>query len=108
MSILDAVEEQSAQHDSARVIAVHLKLGPLSGVIKEALFSAFEMAREEVGMGDCKLVVEDVPLVTFCPLCGVNRNIPSVQYICCPVCDTPTPDVVSGRELDVVAMEMCA
>jgi hydrogenase nickel incorporation protein HypA/HybF len=108
MSVLDLASEELARQGEARAAAIHLRLGPLSGVVKQALLSAFEMAREEHGMGDCKFIVEDVPLVAFCPVCGVNRDIPSVQYICCPVCDAPTPKIISGRELDMVAMELYA
>jgi len=43
MSLIDAVEEEAPRH-GGRVVAVHLKLGPLSGVAKEALLSAFELA----------------------------------------------------------------
>ena len=31
---------------NAQVEAIHLRLGPLSGVVKEALLSAYELARE--------------------------------------------------------------
>jgi hydrogenase nickel incorporation protein HypA/HybF len=108
MSILDLVEEEMQRRGEAKIFSIHLKLGPLSGVVKEALLSAFELAREGTEMSDCRLIIEDAPLVAFCPLCGINRQIPSPQYLCCPVCDTPAPDVVSGREMDVMAMEVVA
>lgn len=106
MSILDVVEETAQQQGEAQVAAVHLKLGPLSGVVKEALLSAFELAREGTSMGNCELVIEETSLVAFCPVCGVNRQLLSVQYLCCPACDTPTPDIISGREMDIMAMEL--
>ena len=43
LSILDIVEEESARRGDAAVAAIHLRLGPLSGVVKEALLSAFEL-----------------------------------------------------------------
>ena len=107
LCILDVVEEEARHQGDARVAAIHLRLGPLSGVAKEALKSAFELAREGSRMSDSDLIVEDVPLVAFCPDCGVNREIPSVQHLCCPICDALTPDIVSGRELDIVALELC-
>ena len=115
MSILDIAQEaaqrqlepQGQGQADGRIAAIHLRLGPLSGVVREALLSAFDLAIDGTEMAGCQLMIEDVPLVAFCPLCGVNRTIPSVQYLCCPVCDTPTPDIVTGREMDVVAMEVC-
>jgi hydrogenase nickel incorporation protein HypA/HybF len=108
INILDIVGEEADRYSEGRIAAIHLKLGPLSGVAKEALMSAFELAREGTVMPACELIIEDSPLIAFCPLCGINREIHSPQYLCCPVCDTPTPDVVSGREMDIVAMEVCA
>ncbi len=108
MSILDVASEELLRQGDARAAAIHLKLGPLSGVVKGALLSAFETAREEHGMADCELLIQEVPVVAFCPMCGVNRTIPSIQHICCPVCDAPTPELVSGREMEVTAMEIYA
>lgn len=108
MSILDVIEDEVLRRGQgdARIDSIHLKVGPLSGVVKESLQSAFALAIEGTPREGCELKIQDVPLVAFCPMCGVDREIQSVQYLCCPVCDTPTQDVISGRELDVVAMEM--
>src|SRR5690242_12271483 len=105
LSILDTVAEQAERH-GGRVVAVHLKLGPLSGVVKEALVSAYELAREGTDLAAAALVVEEVPLVAYCPGCAAQRALPSVLELCCPVCGAVTPDVVSGRELEIVALEI--
>jgi hydrogenase nickel incorporation protein HypA/HybF len=106
VSILDLIHDQADRIGGQHVQVVHLKLGPLSGVVKESLLRAFEQAIDHADMTGCQLVIEEVPLTAFCPVCGQVRAIPSVQYLCCPVCDSPTPDVVSGREMEVVAMEV--
>jgi hydrogenase nickel incorporation protein HypA/HybF len=105
LSILDLVAEE-AEHQSGRITAVHLKLGPLSGVVKEALLSAYDLARECTPLAQAELIVEEVPLVAWCPACAAERALPSMQELRCPVCDTPTPKLLSGRELDVVALEI--
>jgi hydrogenase nickel incorporation protein HypA/HybF len=107
LSILDVVEEECERRGNAPVAAVHLKLGPLSGVVKEPLLAAFELAREGTPLQSCELVIEEVPIVVHCPACGVERTVISMQQMCCPICATPTPDVIRGRELEVTAMELC-
>jgi hydrogenase nickel incorporation protein HypA/HybF len=107
MSILDVVEEESARHGDGRVAAVHLKLGPLSGVVKESLLAAFEMAREETPLKDCELLIEEIPIVVYCPVCATERSVVSIQNMCCAICASPTPEVLTGRELEVSAMELC-
>ncbi len=105
LSILDLVEEE-AERQNGRVAAVHLKLGRLSGVVKEALVSAYEMARENTALARTELVIEDVPLITHCPTCVADHPLPSVQELCCPVCGDLTAQVISGRELEVFALEI--
>ena len=46
MSILDVAGEEVEHHGGARVEAIHIRLGPLAGVVKEALLSAYELASE--------------------------------------------------------------
>ncbi len=46
MSILDMAEEEAGRR-SAEVDVIHVKLGALSGVAKEALLSAYDLARTE-------------------------------------------------------------
>ena len=38
MSIVDMAQEEAERHGGVQVQAVHLKLGRLAGVVKEALF----------------------------------------------------------------------
>ena len=106
LSILEIAEEESERHGNARVEAIHLKLGALSGVVKDALLSAYELATEQTPFADCRLLIEDVPVLVYCSKCQAERPVRSVQWFCCTECDTPATDVVSGRELQISAMEI--
>jgi hydrogenase nickel incorporation protein HypA/HybF len=87
-------------------LAVHLKLGPLAGVVKEALVPAFEMARAESELPEAALVIEAVPIRIHCPRCQAERDVVSIQEIVCAQCGTPSADVTQGRDLQVVALEL--
>jgi hydrogenase nickel incorporation protein HypA/HybF len=106
ISLLEVAGEEAQRHGGGRVLAIHLRLGPLSGVVKEALLGAFELAREGTEMDGCRLIIKEIPIVIDCAVCGGHRPARSIQDICCDVCGTPTMDIISGRELDVVAMEL--
>lgn len=106
LSILDCAAEESERRGGAKVLSVFLKLGPLSGVVKEALVSAYELAAEVSEFPESKLIIEDVPVVAYCATCGMEQEIASVQEMCCPICGTPTPEIRSGRELEVTALEI--
>jgi hydrogenase nickel incorporation protein HypA/HybF len=75
-------------------------------VIKDALLSAYNLAREVEGCKDSELVIEETPLVIFCHTCGSEQPALSVQELACAKCNTPAQNVVAGRELDVVALEI--
>jgi hydrogenase nickel incorporation protein HypA/HybF len=106
MSIVELAEEEIAKRGSVHVAAVHLKLGALSGVVKKALLSSFEMACEDTMLHGSRLVVEEVPVVVYCPTCNARRRVESIQWFACPECGTATPEVLQGKELEVVALEI--
>jgi hydrogenase nickel incorporation protein HypA/HybF len=105
LAVVDVAVQESARQGGASIVAVHVQIGPLSGVVPEALRSAFELARQKSDVADAKLVIEETPLVVFCPTCDEERELATHQ-LCCPVCGSPTPNVVRGRELEVVALEI--
>jgi hydrogenase nickel incorporation protein HypA/HybF len=104
MGIVEVATEE-AERRNARVTAVHLKVGQLSGVVAEALSAAFELAREATPLAGAVLVIEEIPVTVFCPACAGERVV-SFPHLSCPVCGTPTPEVVRGRELEVTALEI--
>jgi hydrogenase nickel incorporation protein HypA/HybF len=106
LSIVELAEEESERQGGAKVNAVHLRLGPLSGVVKGALESAFCLATEGTILDGALLVVEHVPIVAYCPPCCAERTLPSMQSFLCPVCETPLSEILHGRELEVTALEI--
>lgn len=106
MSLLEVAEEESERRGGVHVEALHLKLGALSGVVKEALLSAFELACEQTRFATSRLVIEEVPIMVFCTACKAERKVHSVQEFCCAECDTPASDVLQGRELLLSALEL--
>jgi len=106
LRIVEIAERESVRHGGGAVRAVHLKLGPLAGVVKEALESSYELASGTSVVAGSRLVIEEVPIVAFCPHCQAQRTLSSMQWFCCPECNTPTAEIVHGRELEVVALEL--
>lgn len=106
MSIVEMAQEEAERHGDAHVHAVHLRLGRLSGVVKEALLSSYEMACASTPLEGSQLLIEEIPVEVFCPQCRLPRQVSSIQWFCCPECGTPTPTVLRGKELEVTALEM--
>jgi hydrogenase nickel incorporation protein HypA/HybF len=105
MSIVEMAEEE-AQTRNVLVSAVHLKLGMLSGVVKDALLSSYGMACDGTCLEGSRLIIEEVPVEVFCTACNMNRKITSVHWFICPECGATTPTVIHGKELEVTALEI--
>lgn len=106
LSIIEGATEEARRRGGVKVNAVHLKLGRLSGVVKEALLFSYELACEGTVLEGSRLVIEETPCAVFCPRCEVERAPTSIQKMCCPVCGALTPQVAQGREIELVALEI--
>ncbi len=106
LNIVEIAAAEAARHGESAVSAVHVRLGPLSGVVKEALISAFEIAREDSPLAGAELVVEDVPIRFYCRLCRMEVTVASLQAFVCPRCSSPAGDILSGKELEVRSLEI--
>ncbi len=106
LSIIEGVEEEIVRRHEARVVAVHLKLGPLSGVVKDALLFSYQVACEGTPLQDSRLEIEEIPIVLYCSVCRQERPAVSIQRLCCAVCDNPSADIRRGSELEVFALEL--
>ena len=106
LSIVEGVEEELAQRPGARLSAVHLRLGPLSGVVKGALLFSYDVACEGTGLAGSRLIIEEVPIRLYCATCGKECPAVSLQSLCCSDCGTPSAEVTRGAELEVCALEL--
>lgn len=104
--MIDLATEEAERRGGVRVSALHVKLGPLSGVVKDALLFSYEVASQGTLLEGSQLLIEDVPVVIYCRECEAERILESIQRFCCPVCGTLSSEVVKGRELEFVAMEL--
>ena len=105
VSLVEVACEKAASLGDARVEALHLRLGALSGVVREALLFSFDVAAQGTPLAGARLEITDVPLTVLCPTCAAERELPGFPLVC-PTCDTPTPQIVSGRDLELTALEV--
>ena len=106
MSIIDGACEEASRHGSDRVASVHLRLGQLSGVVKDALLFSYDLAAAGTALEGSRLEIEDVVPAIYCDECKEERELASIQNFSCPVCGNPSSNVVRGRELTIVGLEL--
>ncbi|HSS20531.1 MAG TPA: hydrogenase maturation nickel metallochaperone HypA [Pyrinomonadaceae bacterium] len=106
LSMIEMASEEAQRLGAERVNAIHLKVGALSGVVKDALLFSYEVASKGTLLEDSLLTIEETPVVIYCAACGLEKELPSLQRFCCPDCGELAARVVRGRELELVSMEI--
>jgi hydrogenase nickel incorporation protein HypA/HybF len=104
-SALQQALTEARRAGAARVHEIRLRVGALSGVVPEALQFAFEALSEGTPAQDAHLTIEPVPARFWCNTCGSEFQsaglIPE-----CPSCNTPSRELLAGRELELASMEV--
>jgi hydrogenase nickel incorporation protein HypA/HybF len=97
-SLIDQVEQVAREQHADRVVAIHLGIGPLSGVEAALLEQAFSVARAGSIAATAELVIENMAIRVSCTRCGaVTDALPS--RLLCGDCGDWHTRLVSGDEL---------
>ena len=81
-----------------RVTMVCIRMGDLCGVAPADVKDAFSALVIGTPLQNCRLEIEPVELVAFCPQCHKEQTIPDIHILKCPECGAATPRVVSAVE----------
>ena len=104
-SLVELVDDHAVRHGARHVRRIHVRLGQLS-VMTRALYVCFTPAARGSRCEDAVLEIEEVPLTVKCTYCGEIKK-PSGRFnFRCPDCGMPTPEVVTGREMQLVSIEL--
>jgi hydrogenase nickel incorporation protein HypA/HybF len=105
-NLIELITEQLSVECPCRVTAVHVTVGPLSGVAVEALRFAFDAGAPGTVVAGARLEVVTPPVTLWCRTCLATREIGDGARLVCPVCRRATPDVTGGRELELARLEV--
>lgn len=108
LGLLDGIEMTAREQGIEHVSAVHVRIGALSGVVRDALLFSWDVATADTIAEGSRLCIEDIPLVVFCERCEDERSPQPGSGLLCPQCGTPSPRIIHGQEMLLVAMEVPA
>lgn len=103
-NIIEIVLDTAGKNGINHVSAVEVEVGRFSGVVKESMEFAWEAAGKGSMLENTILVIKDIPLRVRCRDCKTMYD-PEIIYDPCPSCGSVNPEVISGKELRVVAIE---
>ena len=100
-SVVDMVRDRTADR---RVSTVRLQVGRLSGVVPDAMQFCYELVTAGTPLAGSMLEIEQTPGHARCRTCGDDIELPDLILLC--PCGSADVDLVSGKELQVISVEL--
>lgn len=104
LAITQSVVDMIGERIEDKVTGVRLEIGPLSGVLPDAVRFCFDLACTGTRLEGAWLDIVEPPAVVSCRSCGTEFE-PDGMILLCP-CGSADVTVLSGRELRVKAVEV--
>jgi hydrogenase nickel incorporation protein HypA/HybF len=106
MQILEiAMASIPAEYQGAKIERVNLAVGKLSAVVPESLRFCFEIASKDTPLAHAVLNIDEIPVRASCRDCHQEWTITEPVFTC-RHCGNQAIDVISGRELDIISIEV--
>lgn len=106
LQIIDiAVASIPPELRSARVERVNLKIGKLAAVVPDSLRFCFDIVSKDTPLAGAELAIEETPVLARCKDCDARWTIAEPAFTC-PGCQSGALEILSGRELDIVSIEI--
>lgn len=104
-ALLKQLAEVMRRRPGTRIERVHVRVGPLSGVVPALLAHAFQVARADSVAPLAELVVEICPVRVRCQACATDSDaLPN--RLRCPRCGSAQTQLLSGTELELESVDL--
>lgn len=100
-SVVDAVVERV---DGAKVRALTLEIGALSGVVPDSVRFCFDLVTAGTELENATLVIVEPPGTGDCRTCGVRFTMEDVFPLC--PCGSADVKITDGQQLKITSVEV--
>ncbi len=104
-SLVELASDYARKNGGRRVSSVTIRLGVLCG-ISRALYFCFEPAARGTLCEGSVLTIIEIPVSVYCAGCNAPKTPRAIHNLRCPDCGRPTPRVLTGREMELVSIEI--
>ena len=106
LSMCRSIVNTAAKHAGGRSVSqVTVRIGHLRQVVPEALQFSWAAVSGTTALEDAVLVIEQVPAVVGCAMCGAETTL-DVPILACGRCGGFDVKLISGEELFVVSIDL--
>ncbi len=104
-SIISTVENSLPKDFSKKIVSVHLNVGVLSGIERDALAFAFSIIKNESKLNKAEIIIETINGFVTCNEC--NNQFEMNEFgIPCPACGSFSLHITKGKEMKVTHIEV--
>ncbi|NMO02802.1 hydrogenase maturation nickel metallochaperone HypA [Gordonia sp. TBRC 11910] len=105
MAITQSVVDSVCEHAAGRQVhSVRVQVGNLCAVVPDSMQFCFELITEGTVAAGAELIIDQPPGRAHCRDCGVDFALTDLILLC--PCGSADVEVVSGRELRIMSMEV--
>lgn len=104
-SLISQVNDIALSQNAILVDKIHLRVGPLSGVVPDLLQSAFPFVSVNTVAAKAQLLIHSVPIEVECNVCHARTQASSNKLLCGQCGDWHTT-LLSGDELILERIEL--
>jgi hydrogenase nickel incorporation protein HypA/HybF len=106
LSLCEAILGKALRHADGRpVTKVTVRIGALRQVVPDALQFGWQMLTQSTDLMEADLVIEQVPAVVRCKVCGVKTEL-DMPILMCGSCGSFEVELLSGEEFLVVSLDL--
>lgn len=104
-SILDYSLKEAKKVQATKIRAIHLLLGPFSGIVPECIQMYMELLAEGTIAQGVKIQAKILPLKVRCRDCGRESEI-TRRHIACPFCNSLKLQILSANDFIIESLEV--
>jgi hydrogenase nickel incorporation protein HypA/HybF len=104
-SLFEILLQKAGEQKALKITSVRLNVGKLSGVVPEALDTAFEAYKKGTIAETAGLEIEELPLRVQCQACGLETLQDNYIFIC-SACGSTNLKILQGTELFLEKIEL--
>lgn len=104
-SLVETATEVAKENNFKKIDTLHVNIGVLAGVVKEALQFSFDIATEGTLVEGAQLLIEEIPVTIYCSICNEEQTLSSPIPMQCPICEQKTGEMVTGKEIELYSLE---
>lgn len=93
------------EREDIRIEKVNLKIGKLAAVVPASLRFCFDVITRDTPFAGSILHIEEVPVVVKCRSCHNEWTVSGADFRC-KTCQNGEVDILSGREIEILSLEV--